>query len=80
MCVACPHLGVYYTLAQLRNITISGDIGCYTLGYAPPLSTADALLCMGAGFSLAAQVTRHARAKLDASGMEWPRCVASHRA
>ena len=32
MCVACPHLGVYYTLSQLRNVTISGDIGCYTLG------------------------------------------------
>jgi len=30
MCVACPHLGVYYTLSQLRNVTISGDIGCYT--------------------------------------------------
>ena len=30
MCVACPHLGVYYTLSQVRNLTISGDIGCYT--------------------------------------------------
>ena len=28
MCVACPHLGVYYTLSQVRNLTISGDIGC----------------------------------------------------
>jgi len=28
MCVACPHLGVYYTLAQIKNLTISGDIGC----------------------------------------------------
>src|SRR5574343_1263885 len=28
MCVACPHLGVYYTLSQVRNLNISGDIGC----------------------------------------------------
>ena len=32
------------------------DIGCYTLGAAAPLNSADALLCMGAGFTLAAGV------------------------
>ena len=36
LCVACPHLGVYYTLSQLRNVLISGDIGCYTLGAGHP--------------------------------------------
>ena len=26
MCVACPHLGIYYCLSKIRNTTISGDI------------------------------------------------------
>ena len=38
MCVACPHLGVYYTLSQVRNPNISGDIGCYTLGAGHPVA------------------------------------------
>ena len=25
MCIACPHLGVYYTLSQVRNLTISNS-------------------------------------------------------
>ncbi|MCX7180958.1 MAG: indolepyruvate ferredoxin oxidoreductase, partial [Proteobacteria bacterium] len=36
LCASCPHMGVYYTLSQLRNLTISGDIGCYTLGAGHP--------------------------------------------
>jgi indolepyruvate ferredoxin oxidoreductase alpha subunit len=48
MCVACPHLGVYYTLSQLRNVTISGDIGCYTLGFGQPWNALDACISMGA--------------------------------
>ena len=47
MCVACPHLGVYYTLAQLRNVTVSGDIGCYTLGFGQPWNALDACISMG---------------------------------
>ena len=53
MCVACPHLGVYYTLAQLRNITISGDIGCYTLGFGAPWNAMDACISMGASMGMA---------------------------
>ncbi len=34
------------------------DIGCYTLGYGPPLDTADALLSMGAAFSMASAASR----------------------
>ena len=30
---------------------VSGDIGCYTLGAAPPLSAMDTTLCMGASIS-----------------------------
>ena len=53
MCVACPHLGVYYTLAQLRNVTIAGDIGCYTLGAGHPWHALDATISMGASMGMA---------------------------
>ena len=53
MCVACPHLGVYYTLSQLRNIIISGDIGCYTLGAGHPWNALDTCISMGASLSMA---------------------------
>ncbi|HNC22475.1 thiamine pyrophosphate-dependent enzyme, partial [Accumulibacter sp.] len=53
MCVACPHLGVYYTLSQLRNVTISGDIGCYTLGFGQPWNALDTCISMGASMGMA---------------------------
>jgi indolepyruvate ferredoxin oxidoreductase alpha subunit len=53
MCVACPHLGIYYTLSQLRNLTISGDIGCYTLGAGHPWNALDTCISMGASMGVA---------------------------
>ncbi len=53
MCVACPHLGVYYTLAQLKNITVAGDIGCYTLGAGHPWNALDSTISMGASMGVA---------------------------
>ncbi|MDR1936486.1 MAG: 4Fe-4S dicluster domain-containing protein [Candidatus Accumulibacter sp.] len=53
MCVACPHLGVYYTLSQLKNVTIAGDIGCYTLGAGHPWNALDTTICMGASMGVA---------------------------
>lgn len=53
MCVACPHLGVYYTLAQLKNVTIAGDIGCYTLGAGHPWNALDSTISMGASMGVA---------------------------
>ncbi|MEY2633533.1 MAG: hypothetical protein RIR00_2187 [Pseudomonadota bacterium] len=53
MCVACPHLGVYYTLSQVRNLTISGDIGCYTLGAGHPWNALDTTISMGASMGIA---------------------------
>lgn len=50
MCSGCPHRGMYYTLAK-NKITVLGDIGCYTLGTAPPLNALDSTLCMGASVS-----------------------------
>jgi indolepyruvate ferredoxin oxidoreductase alpha subunit len=47
LCPGCPHRGVYYVLRQLE-LTVTGDIGCYTLGALPPLSSMDTCICMGA--------------------------------
>lgn len=53
MCVACPHLGVYYTLSQVKNLIISGDIGCYTLGAGHPWNALDSCISMGASMGVA---------------------------
>ncbi|NTV14688.1 MAG: indolepyruvate ferredoxin oxidoreductase subunit alpha [Desulfobulbaceae bacterium] len=52
MCAGCPHRGVFYNLSRLK-VFVSGDIGCYTLGFLPPLSAMDACVCMGASISMA---------------------------
>ena len=53
MCVACPHLGIYYCLSKIRNKTISGDIGCYTLGAGHPWNALDTCISMGASMGVA---------------------------
>ncbi|MGN0641985.1 MAG: indolepyruvate ferredoxin oxidoreductase subunit alpha [Huintestinicola sp.] len=50
MCAGCPHRGLFYCLAK-NKITVSGDIGCYTLGASAPLSSMDTTICMGASVS-----------------------------
>ena len=50
MCAGCPHRGLFYALAK-NKITVSGDIGCYTLGAAAPLCAMDTTICMGASIS-----------------------------
>ena len=50
MCAGCPHRGLYYSLVK-NKVTVLGDIGCYTLGAAAPLTALDSTLCMGASVS-----------------------------
>ncbi len=52
MCAGCPHRGTFYVLKKL-GLTVSGDIGCYTLGAVNPLSSVDTTICMGASVSAA---------------------------
>ena len=52
MCAGCPHRGTFYVLNKLK-VTVSGDIGCYTLGAVAPLSSVDTTICMGASISAA---------------------------
>ncbi|HOC34768.1 MAG TPA: thiamine pyrophosphate-dependent enzyme, partial [Ruminococcus flavefaciens] len=50
MCPGCPHRGLFYCLSK-NKITVSGDIGCYTLGAVAPLFAVDTTICMGASIS-----------------------------
>lgn len=52
MCPGCPHRGTFYVLKKL-GLTVSGDIGCYTLGAVAPLESVDTTICMGASVSAA---------------------------
>lgn len=52
MCPGCSHRGVFYVLNKLK-LNVSGDIGCYALGCAAPLSAIDSIICMGASVSAA---------------------------
>lgn len=57
MCPGCPHRGLFYTLNRL-NAYVTGDIGCYTLGFMPPLNAMDTCVCMGASVSNASGIVR----------------------
>lgn len=51
LCAGCPHRGVFYALSKYKDVIVTGDIGCYSLGCTPPLEATDTLICMGAGIS-----------------------------
>ncbi len=52
MCPGCPHRSVFYVLKR-KKLTVTGDIGCYTLSVLPPLETMDTCVCMGASIGSA---------------------------
>ncbi|HHU89902.1 MAG TPA: indolepyruvate ferredoxin oxidoreductase subunit alpha [Clostridiaceae bacterium] len=52
LCAGCPHRATYYVLKKLK-LTVSGDIGCYTLGALAPLESVDTTICMGASVGVA---------------------------
>ena len=52
LCPGCPHRLVFKELSRAKCI-VTGDIGCYTLGTLPPLSSMDTCLDMGASISMA---------------------------
>lgn len=58
MCAGCPHRGLFFALRKIKDVFISGDIGCYTLGFLPPLSAMDACVCMGASITVAHGITK----------------------
>ena len=50
LCAGCSHRATFYAVAQAAagmETVYPTDIGCYTLGFLPPLSMGDFLVCMG---------------------------------
>jgi indolepyruvate ferredoxin oxidoreductase alpha subunit len=64
MCPGCPHRSLLWALRRNKAF-IAGDIGCYTLGFLPPLDAIDTCLCMGAGINHA-----HGMATVFGAGKE----------
>jgi indolepyruvate ferredoxin oxidoreductase alpha subunit len=56
LCAGCPHRATFYAIrkaAKGDDFICSTDIGCYTLGFLPPLSIGDFFLCMGSSVGTA---------------------------
>ncbi len=62
MCPGCPHRGVFHGLNRLKAF-VTGDIGCYTLGFMPPLSAMDSCICMGASIGNATGLAKVLKAE-----------------
>jgi len=58
LCPGCPHSKLYDALKAVQPTFTAGDIGCYTLGANPPYQIVDTCLCMGAGISKAAGISK----------------------
>ncbi|MBS7620325.1 indolepyruvate ferredoxin oxidoreductase subunit alpha [Candidatus Bathyarchaeota archaeon] len=60
LCAGCPHRATLYALKEavrevkgdLKSVVVNGDIGCYGLGHAPPISFEDTYFCMGASIGV----------------------------
>lgn len=48
LCAGCSHRPLFYALKK-AGAFVFGDIGCYTLAVAPPISALHTTICMGAG-------------------------------
>lgn len=52
LCAGCPHKGFFMALKKHKKQYVCyGDVGCYALGYNPPLDGYDAIHVMGASMS-----------------------------
>ena len=54
LCSGCSHRATFYAIkqaAQGMDVIHPSDIGCYTLGFMPPLSIGDFVICMGGSVS-----------------------------
>jgi indolepyruvate ferredoxin oxidoreductase alpha subunit len=52
LCAGCSHRPLFYALKK-AGAFVFGDIGCYTLAVAPPISALHTTICMGAGGGMA---------------------------
>ena len=54
LCAGCSHRATFYAIqqaAQGMETIYPTDIGCYTLGFLPPMAMGDFLICMGSSVS-----------------------------
>ncbi len=54
LCAGCSHRATFYEVkkaAEDLDAVFPTDIGCYTLGFLPPLSMGDFVICMGSSVS-----------------------------
>lgn len=57
LCAGCSHRATFYAVKKATeglDVMFPSDIGCYTLGFMPPLSTGDFVICMGGSTSTSA--------------------------
>ncbi len=52
LCPGCGHRALFHVLRE-AGVVVTGDIGCYTLAFAPPLSAMHTTGCMGASIGVA---------------------------
>jgi indolepyruvate ferredoxin oxidoreductase alpha subunit len=57
LCPGCPHRGLFAVTNKLK-LVVNGDIGCYALGFLPPLSALHTCGCMGASIGVAHGVSQ----------------------
>lgn len=57
LCPGCPHRGFFYVMGK-KKYTVTGDIGCYTLGASAPLNASETCICMGGGFTVGAGMAK----------------------
>ena len=60
VCAGCPHRSSIHALKRavkavkgdIHKVVVNGDIGCYGLAWAPPMSYEDTYFCMGASIGV----------------------------
>ena len=60
LCPGCPHTASFHAIrvATGGKAIVATDIGCYALGYQPPLCVGDVMISMGASVGLAAGLSK----------------------
>ncbi len=66
LCSGCPHRASIHALKKavrnvkgdLMSVVVNGDIGCYGLAHAPPMSFEDTYFCMGASIGVSQGMER----------------------
>ena len=67
LCAGCSHRATFYAVKKATedmDVIHPSDIGCYTLGFLPPLSMGDFVICMGASTGSAGGFARATNQKV----------------